>query len=67
MNKIDKDQVVGICKVGYGEECCSYLVVGAAGFECTKGTELAYSIELRLAEGTMNAKGDNCNGMKEIN
>lgn len=66
MNKIeDKEHVKGVCKVGRGDECCAYLVIGH-GFECAKGTSLAYTIERRLALGTMNAKGDNCMGMPKL-
>ena len=51
-----------ICKIGQGEECCAFLLMGAKGFECAKGTFTQNAINLRLAEGTMNAKGDNCPG-----
>lgn len=66
MNKIEsKTHIKEVCKIGQGEECCAYFVIGAGGSECAKGTMLAYNIELRLANGTMNAKGDNCEGMIE--
>lgn len=61
----DKEHVKEICKLGKGEECCAYFVMGP-GFMCAKGTTLAYTIELRLAAGTMNAKGDNCQGITEF-
>lgn len=66
MTKIlDKSHAKEICKLGKGDECCAYLVMGRGGFECAKGTGMEKFIELRLAEGTMNAKGDNCQGITE--
>lgn len=51
-----------ICKLGQGEDCCAFIVMGMDGFECVKGTLTQQTIELKLAEGTMNAKDDNCKG-----
>ena len=62
MSTIESKHAKEICKVGQGDECCAFLVMGRDGFECVKGTELKLLIDLRLAEGTMNAKGDNCKG-----
>ena len=62
MNIIDVDYTKETCKIGQGDECCAFLVMGANGFECAKGTSTQNAIELRLAEGAMNAKGDNCDG-----
>lgn len=67
MNKIKDELVKETCKLGKGEECCAYLAIGAGGFECAKGTRMAYSIEHRLAIGSMNAKGDNCQGVATHN
>ena len=50
------------CKIGQLHNCCAFLVVGINGFECAKGTSMQNTIELRLAEGTMTATGDNCPG-----
>ena len=61
------DHAKEMCKVGQGEECCAFLLMGADGFECAKGTFAEDVINLRLAEGTMNAKGDNCSGYTEEN
>lgn len=64
MNKIeDKTYVRETCKLGKREECCAYLAMSSDGWACVKNTELASQIELRLANGTMNAKGDNCAGI----
>jgi hypothetical protein len=48
-----------ICKLGQMSECCAFLVVGPDGFECIR---MSYpnnsTIFSRLANGTMNAKGE---------
>ena len=61
---IDREHVKQVCQPG-SEACCAYLIVGAKGFECAKLTSLKHTIDLRLAEGTMNAIGDNCPGYGE--
>lgn len=63
---IQKLYVKETCKLGQGSDCCAYLVMGTEGFECVKGTTLAYQIELNLAEGSWNAKGDNCAGLSDV-
>ena len=64
--KMNKDYAKETCKIGHGEECCAFLVMGPKGFECAKGTSMHDIINVRLAEGTMNAKGDNCGGYVEV-
>lgn len=61
---ISKEYLTRVCQPGT-EACCAYLIVGTEGFECAKLTSLKYTIELKLAEGTMNAIGDNCPGYGE--
>lgn len=63
---IDQTHLKQVCQPGT-EACCAYLVVGSEGFECAKLSSLKYTIELRLAESTMNATGDNCPGYGEEN
>lgn len=48
-----------ICKLGQGDECCAYLVMGAKGFECVRML-YPYNLEIqgRLNAGTMVAKGE---------
>ena len=60
---ISADHVESTCKPGT-EDCCAYLVMGTNGFECVKLNELKFTIDLRLAEGTMRAIGDNCEGIE---
>jgi len=65
--KIGEDHLKSVCKLGEGEACCSFLMMGGGGFECAKGTPFEKPIRDRLAEGTMNAKGDNCTGFDSLN
>jgi len=58
------DYIKDVCKLGQMEKCCSYLAVGAGGFECLKlSASGAAHIAIRRAEGTMVAMGDNCEGV----
>lgn len=50
-----------ICKIGQGNECCRYLIIGN-GFECAKGTDLQQHLDLRVKTLSITARGDNCNG-----
>lgn len=62
MTAIDQTHLKQVCKPG-AEACCAYLIVGAEGFECGKVlSTIKGQIDLRLAEGTMHAIGDNCPG-----
>ena len=60
---ISDEHRINVCQLGT-ENCCAFLLMGVNGFECAKNSELKLAIDLRLAEGTMNATGDNCNGWK---
>lgn len=62
MNKIDSKTLKEVCKVGSGETTCRFVTVGSKGFECAKHTSVASIINARIAAGTFNAKGDNCEG-----
>jgi hypothetical protein len=59
---VTDEQAKNLCKMGQGDTCCAFLVAGRNGFACAKGTDMAGHIHYRLAEGTMNAKGNNCSG-----
>ncbi|HDZ27763.1 hypothetical protein LCGC14_1355230 [marine sediment metagenome] len=51
------DEAKSVCKLGQGEECCAFLVMGG-GFECIRMcANLSMNILDRLDKGTMNAKG----------
>jgi len=61
-NLIKDEQVKTLCKMGKGEQCCSFLVMSGDGFSCAKKTDLAGHIYYRRSLGTMTAQGDNCSG-----
>ena len=56
------EHVKNVCKIGQGNACCRYMVLGAMGFECVKNTDLKPYIDSRVAMETMVAQGDNCEG-----
>ncbi len=50
-----------VCKLGTSQ-CCRYLICGAEGFICAKLTLMKTILDIRVANGEMNAVGDNCEG-----
>lgn len=55
-----------VCKIGQGADCCRYLLGGADGIECGKHQpEFKRMLDARHAAGTMVARGDNCEGLKD--
>lgn len=56
------EHVRPLCKMGEGAECCAFLTFGGGGFCCAKGSSFEFLIWQRQAQGTMTAKGDNCDG-----
>lgn len=56
------EHVKNVCKIGQGNDCCRYLVMGAQGFECAKGTSLQSHLDARVITNTIVAQGDNCEG-----
>ena len=62
---MDKEKAINICKMGQGHDCCRYLGAGMKGLECLKLTELKHFLDNRVLEGTINARGDNCEGEKQ--
>lgn len=63
---MDKAYIKTICQIGRGAETCSFLIAGANGFECAKGTGLEQAINERRETKAMNALGDNCSGPPEF-
>jgi hypothetical protein len=64
MNKlgyITEEHAKAVCKPGT-TECCRYLTMGPRGWSCEKHSTLSLAIDKRVAEGTMRAIGDNCEG-----
>jgi hypothetical protein len=60
---ISDEHRINVCRLGV-EDCCAYILLSVNGFECAKNSEVKLAIDLRLAEGTLNATGDNCDGWK---
>lgn len=61
-----EDHAKEICKLGQGEKTCRYLVVGEKGFKCGKYNFVRGAIDERSEAGTMNAKGNNCEGIVDL-
>ena len=51
-----------VCKIGQREKTCSFLLFGADGFSCAKGTSLEAVLEKRRQAREMVALSDNCTG-----
>jgi hypothetical protein len=62
MMELTQKHVKEICKLRGGIGTCSFLIMGEKGFECSKGTTYEACIQRRINEGSMVAKGDNCEG-----
>jgi hypothetical protein len=62
--KVPDELLKNICKIGQGDKCCRFLACGSDGFECLKHTSLAATLNARVVAGTMNAIGDNCDGLQ---
>jgi hypothetical protein len=56
--------VINICKIGQGANCCKYLLAGTEGFECAKHEGEKQMID-RVWNETKNAQGDNCEGLSK--
>lgn len=56
-----KLHVEQVCKPGQGAATCAFLGLHK-GWCCAKGSWVEGMVRDRLAKGTMNAKGDNCQG-----
>lgn len=56
------EHVRNVCKIGQGNECCRYMVLGTQGFECVKNTDMKAYLDARVAMETMVARADNCPG-----
>lgn len=54
--------VKNVCKIGQGNICCRYLIIGINGFECVKNTDMKAYLDARAAMETMVARADNCKG-----
>lgn len=52
-----------VCRLGQGSACCRYLAADADGLCCAKViADLKPILDLRVEQGTMVARGNNCPG-----
>jgi hypothetical protein len=57
------EHITHVCKAGAGEATCRYIAGTSKGIQCAKLiTGIREIIDKRSADGTMRAKGDNCEG-----
>jgi hypothetical protein len=60
---LDDDHVAAVCKPGSQTLTCRYLARGGGGWRCAKlDTALKQYLDQRVAEESMLARGDNCEG-----
>jgi len=55
-----------VCRVGKGKATCSFLIAGAGGLCCAKGSTFEAPLRKRREEGSMGALGDNCSGSPDF-
>lgn len=55
-----------ICKVGQGEACCKYLLLGEKGFECAKTNGWKEIVDEHWKKTQHAAQGDNCDGKDSL-
>ena len=65
--KIDIKHLDNICKLRQGENTCRYILLMPIGYVCIKNTKLKQAIDQQCNKNQMTAKGDNCDGLGEIN
>ena len=60
------NQIKNVCKIGQGEKCCKYLVMGK-NWECMKASkENKNVIDSNWATTPHVSQGDNCEGIKDL-
>jgi len=63
---IDDEYVLKVCRPG-SEETCRYLLMGPKGWGCGKmSPDVKQTLDQRVDQGLMVAKGDNCAGIKNV-
>jgi len=56
--QLDNEEVRSICKLGQGQKCCAFLVMGS-GFECVRmDPSISRTIFNRLENNSINARGE---------
>lgn len=60
---LTEEHIKEVCRMGCGAECCRYLVMGDWGMTCAKHMpSFKALLDGRVAEGSICAQGDNCEG-----
>lgn len=59
---IPRKHLIKVCKPN-SESCCRYLSSSGRELVCEKLTSMRAFLDTRVAEGGMNATGDNCEGL----
>lgn len=59
---LTNDFVSKVCKLGKGEETCSFLVNSGGEWLCAKNTPFEALLRNKRDAGLSKAKGDNCSG-----
>jgi hypothetical protein len=62
MTPPDTFHVDSVCKLGHGEETCRYLAMSANGWSCEKLGPMRAYLDNRVKNGSIRARGDNCEG-----
>jgi hypothetical protein len=59
--------VKDVCGIGQGPKCCRYLAMGGDGWACAKmDPVMKAGIDIRIRKGKMKARGDNCEGITNL-
>ena len=62
--KIPKAHLISMCLLTpRSKKTCRYLCLTALGFICAKKTPMKVQLDDRVKNNTMNAQGDNCEGL----
>jgi len=63
-----EEHVKNVCKPGSGSKTCRYLTMSMSSgrWDCAKYGSLRRTLDERVANNTINAKGDNCGGLLGI-
>ena len=65
-NFIEDEYVLRVCRPG-SKETCRYLLMSPKGWECGKVIlDLKDTLDKRVEQGLMKAKGDNCTGIENV-
>jgi hypothetical protein len=62
-----KQEIIDICKIGQGKDCCKFFLASSLGFECAKKDETLKTYIENNWDSTKVAQGDNCEGKFLIN